>query len=1152
MAQLFNKRYEIHEKLGEGGMGAVYRALDRLTGEMVALKFVLSLHPSSPSDSVTENADFRLSLAREFKVLASLRHPHIIKVLDYGFGSFNNLRQPYIAMELLTEAREFTEYGDGLETLEAKIELALQLLQALAYMHRRNLLHRDLKPGNVLMTSTDQLKVLDFGLAIETGMEDLPAGTLLYMAPELLNGASPSVSSDLYAVGVMVYELLTGHNPFSREAAWQTINAVLNDEPDFRPVEALATRRGTQLKPTVRHTVDDSLDKTIVAPDSPQTQATPDPTLVHRAAETAKADAGASTAVPRQFETTEIGMIGGTALPDILARLLTKQPENRYQTAESVIEALCMALELPLPEETAAIRESFLQAATFVGRETELAKLTVALRDIVATPPIGAAWLIGGESGIGKSRLLEELRIQATVRGIPVIRGEIAVEDGAPYQLWREPLRRVILISEPDALDSSILKDLIPDIEMLLGRPVPDAVKVESTAYQQRLHGTIASLFQRQTEPLVLLLEDLHLASAENIELLKVVNRLAGRLPLLILATYRNDEQPALAETLSDMQAVKLERLTTTEVMQLSRSMLGEVGERADILDLLLRQSEGNIFFMIEIARALSEEAGSLSEIRTMALPQTIASGGIQAVIARRLAQIPAVWQPLLQLAAVAGRRLDVPVLKRIASGIDLEKWLIDCTNAAVFQLYEGEWRFAYDRLRETVLAEIDHRPALHRQIAEAMEQVYPDAPEQAALLAHHWEAAGDMEKEFIYTRKAADYALKISVFADAVEHLTRALGLVRAITLENRQRDLAEAEILVRLGETLYYMGDYASATTRLEASLRLYRTVNNDQQGTARALNALSDTRWRLGTYAEAVEACEAALTISRAVDDQPSIARALNRLGMVLIEQGSYPDAAERLTESVRVARALHAPGLIINPVNNLAVVAFAQGDYDSAERYLEETLALSRISGERYKTAAVLANLGGVAGSREDFPKAMGYFEESLRISQSIGYRHGVAFALKNLGILAEMQHDYPTAEYYLKQGLELSQSIGERQSSAMTLISLGEVSHLRHDAAAALDYYRQALRLAREIDALPTIMDAFVGLAKLTDHTERALQLLSLVIHHTATVEDTRRLAEPTLEELKRALPEEQIAAALERGKAMDVWATITQILEQPL
>jgi predicted ATPase len=120
----------------------------------------------------------------------------------------------------------------------------------------------------------------------------------------------------------------------------------------------------------------------------------------------------------------------------------------------------------------------FLQAARFVGREEELRHLKSALDEMVRAQPEQVqprAWLVGGESGVGKSRLLDELRIRALVRGALVLRGQAITEGSVPYQVWRDPLRRLILSVEINDDDASVLKTLIPDIENLLERPIPDA-----------------------------------------------------------------------------------------------------------------------------------------------------------------------------------------------------------------------------------------------------------------------------------------------------------------------------------------------------------------------------------------------------------------------------------------------------------------------------------------------------------------------------------------------------------------------------------------------------------------------------------------------------------------------------------------------------
>lgn len=202
--KLINGHYLLHEKLGEGGMGAVYRATDRLTGDEVALKQV--------TKGTAENDEaYRLALAHEFKTLAGLRHPHIISVLDYGFDA---KRQPFFTMTYLPEPKTILEAGTK-RPFDQKIQLIQQLLQALAYLHRRGVLHRDLKPENILVIDNN-VRVLDFGLSINEKTEtDVSVGTPLYLAPDLLDNINYNETADLYAVGVLVYQLLTDKHPFA-------------------------------------------------------------------------------------------------------------------------------------------------------------------------------------------------------------------------------------------------------------------------------------------------------------------------------------------------------------------------------------------------------------------------------------------------------------------------------------------------------------------------------------------------------------------------------------------------------------------------------------------------------------------------------------------------------------------------------------------------------------------------------------------------------------------------------------------------------------------------------------------------------------------------------------------------------------------------
>src|SRR5262249_4485576 len=157
--------------------------------------------------------DGYVALAHEFRLLASLRHPYIVSVLDYGF---DNNRQPYFTMELLDSPQSIVDARNP-ASFDAKIFLLTQLIRALASLHRRGILHRDLKPTNVLV-SHDEVKVVDFGLSASVQEASGTVGTLAYIAPEVLQGEAPTAAADLYAVGVIAYEMFAGRHPFGSGA----------------------------------------------------------------------------------------------------------------------------------------------------------------------------------------------------------------------------------------------------------------------------------------------------------------------------------------------------------------------------------------------------------------------------------------------------------------------------------------------------------------------------------------------------------------------------------------------------------------------------------------------------------------------------------------------------------------------------------------------------------------------------------------------------------------------------------------------------------------------------------------------------------------------------------------------------------------------
>src|SRR5450755_186729 len=314
----------------------------------------------------------------------------------------------------------------------------------------------------------------------------------------------------------------------------------------------------------------------------------------------------------------ELGTIG-----QMVKTLLSADPiERRYIDANRLISDFARAAGRDIPAETSAHRESYLKAAPLIGRQAELKLLSSALESAVAGK--GSAWLVGGESGVGKSRLLDEVRSRALVRGLLVLTGR-AGENQAPFSVSRNSVLRLALVVQVSDEEAGILKIVFPEIERVLGRPVPDGV-VDPQIFQERLIEIIVSLFQRYPGPILLELEDCQ-DIGESLKVMQKLTQMAEALPLLILASFREDERPQLANECPGMRLLRMTRFQDSEIRDITVSMLGkELGSNPAIVSFLERETEGNAFFLVEAVRELAEASGRLDRVSPEMLPEHVFS----------------------------------------------------------------------------------------------------------------------------------------------------------------------------------------------------------------------------------------------------------------------------------------------------------------------------------------------------------------------------------------------------------------------------------------------------------------------------------------------------------------------------------------------
>ena len=716
---LFARRYEI----GAAAPGAaVLIGRDRLTKRSVAIERIgpISVEPTRVA---------------KLGALANLRHPNVAIVLDHCIADGS----AYLVSEHYEGAPDLVEWGRD-QPRAIQLALVAQLMRAVAYLHAHELVHTRLAPRSVRVID-GQVKVGDLVACVEelAGVRGVPA----YVAPEVLLGEGRGPLADLFSVGVLAHELLTGRRPHRAAAAGEIVDEAITTGPTITAAE---------------------LDEPLAV---------------------------------------------------LLRRLLDPDPRQRYGSAAEALRALVATARGSLTVETVETRECALRSARFAGREAQMGQLVNALRR--SLDGAGEMWLLGGESGIGKSRLMDELGAQALARGATVVRGQARAEGGRPYEIWREVFRLLALATPDDAV-ASVLAPLVPDIDRLRGQAHKPAPDLDAKNTQQRLGRVVASATRALATPLVLLFDDLQWAGSESIDLLqRLAPRLAG-VSVLVVGGYRNDETPLLPESLPEAKTLALGPLDPAAITELAVAMTGAEG--SELHALLMRETEGHALLFVEVMRFLAEEAGDLHGVATMEIPAVVAAGGVRRAMRRRLERVEAWARPVLEVAAVAGRDIDIALLDRFADHGEVTRALAHATDCAVLE-HDGEhWRFRHDKLREHLLSDLDaaRRRELHHGIGEAIRTQYGADESHVQAMAHHFREAGELADEARCSGIAGEQALANGAYRDAARLLSRAIELRGHVELE--RVDLVRWHRM--LGEAHYVLGDLSRAVDGLGGALR------------------------------------------------------------------------------------------------------------------------------------------------------------------------------------------------------------------------------------------------------------------------------------------------------------------------------------------
>ena len=623
-------------------------------------------------------------------------------------------------------------------------------------------------------------------------------------------------------------------------------------------------------------------------------------------------------------------------------------------------------------------------------------------------------------------------------------------------------------------------------------------------------------------QPTLLIVEDLQWSSESLVILQSVLQRVTDT-PIMVVATYRNDERPDLPDDLPNMTVIELERLNHDEIAQLTTSIIGEAGEQPQVIHMLERETEGNVFFLIEVVRVLAEEAGSLSEVGQATLPPQVFAGGVQEVITRRLMRIPNWARPLMYHIAVAGRQLDSLLIDHllgenpaILQDKDVahikhsyDEWLTVCNYATILEVQDEQWRFVHDKLREGVLIRIpeDQKADIYRTVAQAIETVYADQLEEYAfVLTQHWAKAENTIKEGHYAFIAGQKAHDIG------EHIEAKQLFERAVELQVYKHDAnprkALADVTYWMGKSYYATGSLDEARQWQHQALALYHELKSDL-GIAEATAALGEIDFRQGKNKAAKPKVEESLRLYQSVGATKKVGYAYMNLGVVESQMGNTEKAKTLFEKCNEIMEEIGEPIAIARSLNNLAIIHDILDDKDQAMTLHNRALKIRRGINDRMGIGYSLLNMAAIAFDEEDFEESRKLNKESVYYLRSVGDAIALSTALHGVGNTELKLGQYESSFKAYRESLVLRRQIGNLNDISQSLKSLGNTETEQNDYGSAKHYYREAIHVVLEESDKSSPYFVVWDVAKMLTRLEERQQALSYYYFVKSNLERTK-------------------------------------------
>jgi tetratricopeptide (TPR) repeat protein len=1008
LGTILRDRYRLDSELGRGGMGTVYRATDLELQREVAVK-VLS--------TTSQSSDARERLVREARAAAALNHPHIVTIHDVGEAN----GFPFLVMELVAGPRLSQARPNEISRI---VNIAVQICDALEHAHNNHIVHRDLKPDNVLLSGTSDssnVKLADLGLALPAygariSRAGVIVGTAAYMAPEQALGQTIDGRADLYALGVLLYDLTTGRVPFK------------GDDP---------------LAIVSQHVHAPVVPPRVLCPDIPLALET----LIVRLLAKDPAQRFSTAAETR------------AALLDSLKS--TESISAESAPAVAILDALSRGRLVGRNTELAEARELWQRAregrghAVLLSGEPGAGKSRLAREITIQAAVDGAVVLYGGC-----------YEYEAATPYLPFVEA---------FRRWVREEKDDEHLREILGETATQIAKLAPEIETRLG-PFPQ--RQELAAHEERLlfFDAVVQVFSNiaRRQSLLFYADDLHWADRGTLWLLGHLLRQLRNERVLILGAYREtelDRAHPLAKSLVDwnrerlVTRIILRRFTESETGDQLGALLGEQvsGEFAVAVH---RETEGNPFFVEEVLKALIEHGSVRRESgrwRRCDMDQLLIPQSVKEAIGNRLDRVSQNTNEVLRVSAILGKVFTFEELSAAAEQNEdaLLDALDEATGAQLIAAGSGDsFSFTHDKIREVLYEELNpiRRRRLHRHVAEGLERNRASGTCAVEKLAHHYIQAGDHQRGLEYAKQAAAEAARVFAFDEAIAAYGRARDCAEALGLTEEQVAQEEA-----IGKAFMLHGETILAAEHFERALALTTdpaTRVRLQCQAAASLVTIGDPRGS--------EYLREALLVLDPVTNPLETANALSTEARFHHLAGRHKKAIELLLRAVELV----TPAAEGDQVSTFAAPMISQiyayiaggyqhyGLYDESNHWARRAIAFGEKHNVLFAQAAGIEFLGENCIHTGDYKAGLEYAEREIEIVSKLHSRERRAWTHYYAAQCRLYLDETELAEQELLDGIALAEAIGENRVLSLFRPSLAVVQ-------ATQGRYDEALRTAEE-------------------------------------------------------------------------------------